>query len=90
MEMNTFLVMIIAIFAAIFFIVQLTEDKAKYKKFNKKETKEKKTSDNKDDKDDNEEEVQYVICPNCGSQARIVGNTWRCGYCGDSGFIRRR
>ena len=90
MEMNTFLVIIIAIFASIFFIVQFTEDNMRYKKLNKKETKKKKHFDEDYDIDeDDEEEVQHVRCPNCGSQARIVGNTWRCDWCGDSGFIRR-
>ena len=26
-------------------------------------------------------------CPCCGSPARILGNRWECGYCGDSGFL---
>ena len=30
-------------------------------------------------------------CPWCGSEpVRITGNHWECGWCGDSGFLRRR
>ena len=28
-------------------------------------------------------------CPNCGSPVSIFGTKWECGWCGDSGFIKR-
>lgn len=27
-------------------------------------------------------------CPNCGSHAKINGNQWECGWCGDYGYLR--
>ena len=28
-------------------------------------------------------------CPSCGSPAMIHGSTWECGWCGDSGRLKR-
>ena len=27
-------------------------------------------------------------CPSCGAQATVRGNSWECGWCGDSGVFR--
>ena len=29
-----------------------------------------------------------IRCPNCGSPAKINGNQWECGWCGDYGNLR--
>ena len=33
-------------------------------------------------------EARTIRCPSCGARARVRGNTWECGWCGDSGFIK--
>lgn len=50
--------------------------------------------DDEDDDDDDEDEDEdddddTIRCPNCGSPAHVRGDQWECGWCGDSGFIRR-
>ena len=32
----------------------------------------------------------YVRCPTCGAKAAVRGSTWECGYCGDSGTVRKK
>lgn len=32
--------------------------------------------------------ARTIRCPSCGARARVRGNTWECGWCGDSGSIR--
>ena len=48
--------------------------------------------DDDDDEDDEEDDDDddTIRCPNCGSPAQVRGDQWECGWCGDSGFIRRR
>lgn len=43
-----------------------------------------------DDEDDDDGADDTIRCPNCGSPAHVHGDQWECGWCGDSGFIRRR
>ena len=43
-----------------------------------------------DDDEDDEGDDDTIRCPNCGSPAQVRGDQWECGWCGDSGFIRRR
>ena len=28
-------------------------------------------------------------CPNCGSPVQIKGTHWECGYCGNSGIMKK-
>ena len=32
----------------------------------------------------------YTRCPTCGAKVPIRGNTWECGYCCDSGTVRKK
>lgn len=48
------------------------------------------TADSKYADDANDDEDDTIRCPNCGSPAHVHGDQWECGWCGDSGFIRRR
>jgi len=36
-----------------------------------------------------EERTATIQCPNCGSPATLYSDFWECGYCGDSGEIKR-
>ena len=31
-----------------------------------------------------------MLCPWCGSPVMIRGSQWECGWCGDSGVLRRK
>lgn len=49
----------------------------------------------KDRKTDNANAAQTVVysamrCPTCGDEARIYGDTWECGFCGDCGRLTRK
>ena len=33
-------------------------------------------------------ELTTIRCPTCGSPAEVRGDTWECGYCGDTGRLR--
>ena len=43
---------------------------------------------NKDNADHRKPVTRTIRCPNCGSSAKVVGDHWECGWCGDFGTLR--
>lgn len=43
---------------------------------------------NKNSSNHNKPVARTIRCPNCGSPAKVIGDHWECGWCGDYGTLR--